>query len=251
MKSSRGFTLIELMVTMAISLLVLLAVSELYMSTRQTYRVQRMQNHLSEDGRFALSMLQRVIGQAGYRADPTVALPADRISGSSSTAVTLKFTADGTNQIDCSGGAAAAGATTLAIGFANGKLQCDTTDWLASTGSGNGTEVADFRLQYGVDDVDAVPATPAEFGCGSNVGGSSFKQRDCVANRYVGSLSGGQTAAQIVAVKVCMVLRSESTDTSIVRPAAVGDCSGQAIAGSGTDRKLYRTFRTTVVLRNR
>ncbi|GHD64570.1 PilW family protein [Jeongeupia chitinilytica] len=250
MNASRGFTLIELMVTMAISLVVLLAVSELYMSTRQAYRIQNMQNHLSEDGRFALSMLQRVIGQAGYRADPTAAMATDRISGNSSTSVAIKFTADGTNQIDCDGRAAAAGATTLTVALSSGKLQCGSTDWVAPTGSGGGSEVADFKLQYGIDTVDAIPATPADFGCGANVAGG-FKERDCIANSYVNTLTGTQTALQIVAVRACLVLRSEKTDSSISKPATVTDCAGQAISGSDTDRKLYRTFRTTIVLRNR
>ncbi|WP_432723127.1 PilW family protein [Jeongeupia wiesaeckerbachi] len=250
MNTTRGFTLIELMVTMAISLLVLLAVSELYISTKQTYRVQAMQNHLSEDGRFALSMLQRVIGQAGYRADPTSPLASDRISGNSNTSITVKFTADGTNQINCDGGSAAAGATTLAISTSSSKLQCGSTDWLATTGTGSGTEVADFKLRYGIDDTDAVPATPADFGCGANVG-SGKKERDCIANRYVDTLPGGVTAAQIVAIKACLVLRSENTDSSIVKPTTVTDCAGQPIVGSDNDRKLYRTFRTTIVLRNR
>ncbi|MBM3116452.1 PilW family protein [Jeongeupia naejangsanensis] len=250
MNTSRGFTLIELMVTMAIALVVLLAVSQLYLSSKQTYRVQNMQNHLSEDGRFALSMLQRVIGQAGYRADPTVALATDRISGNSGNSVTVKFAADGTNQIDCDGAVAAAGATTLAVALSSGKLQCGTTDWVAPSGSGGGSEVADFKLQYGIDAVDTIPATPADFGCGANVAGG-FKERDCIANSYVSTLTGTQTASQIVAVRACLVLRSEKTDVSISKPTTVNDCAGQAIAGSDTDKKLYRTFHTTIVLRNR
>ncbi len=40
--SHRGFSLVELMVALAISMVAMVAVTELYLGTRQTYRVQAM-----------------------------------------------------------------------------------------------------------------------------------------------------------------------------------------------------------------
>ena len=54
---NHGFTLVELMVAIVISLVAVLAATEVYVSTRQTNRLQGMQSRLSEDGRFAVSML--------------------------------------------------------------------------------------------------------------------------------------------------------------------------------------------------
>jgi hypothetical protein len=124
-----------------------------------------------------------------------------------------------------------------------------SVDWIApaAAGAGNGTEVVDFSVKLGVD---TGPAGMNEnLGCGTVSGG--VKPRDCIADAYVSALPGGVTAAQIVAIKVCWMLRSEATDASITRNANVKDCSNADIANSSNDRKLYRTFHSTVLLRNR
>ncbi|QZA82631.1 PilW family protein [Deefgea piscis] len=252
MKRNFGFTLIELMVAMAISLVALLALSELYINTRKTAGLQMIQNQVSEDGRYAISMLQRAIAQAGFRADPTQALASDRITATSNESISVKFTSDGQNQIDCNGSVAAAGATTLVIArpsSTSNQLQCGTVDWIApsASGSGNGTELIDFKILYGID--TGPNLADGSYGCGNDPGDGS-KPRDCIADSYVSSLTGGVTASQIASIKVCLVLRSEKTDTSIVKPAAVKDCSGSDITGSDTDKKLYRMFRSTIMLRN-
>ncbi len=246
---SRGFTLIELMVSVAIALVSLLAATELYVSTKQTYRLQGMQTRLSEDGRFALSMLQRMISQAGFRPSPNVVMVSDYLTPTSSQSVTLKYTADGVNIIACDGSIPAANAAqAITIAVSGSSLQCGTTDWIApaASGSGNGTELVDFRLDYGTD---TGPTTLSDFGCGADVSAST-KERDCVADTFV-QATATANPTKVVAVKVCLVLRSEATDMSINRPAAVMDCSATGVTASTTDHKLYRTFRSTVLLRNR
>ncbi|QLG89205.1 PilW family protein [Chitinibacter bivalviorum] len=256
MKKNTGFTLIELMVAMGIAMVTLLAVSTLYINTKQTFNLQGMQNRLSEDGRFAISMLQRVISQAGFRPNPNALITSDRISAISNSSLSVRFNSDGTNQIGCNGTSTAAGDTTLTISSASNKLQCDTIDWItpSTTGTGNATEVVDFKVQYGIDEADTdagLPNTPADYGCGALATDTSFRVRNCIPNRYVNTLPGGVNADQIVAVKVCLVLRTEKTDNSLVKSAAINDCSGTAITNSQNDKKLYRTFRSTIMIKNR
>lgn len=257
-KAQQGFSLIELMIAVTLALVAMLAATQLYASTRQTYRLQGMQTRLSEDGRFALSMLQRVIAQAGYRPSPvTPMIPTagfmsvangTYLTPTSNESVTVRFIADGTNMMVCDGSLAAANSQqTLTIAKSGSKLQCGTVDWIApaSAGSGTGTELVDFKILYGTD---TGPATLKEFGCGAD-SNATQKARDCVADTYVqASATAAPTA--IVSVKVCLVLRTESTDASISKNAAISDCSGTAIANSQADKKLYRTFRSTVMLRN-
>lgn len=157
--SHRGFSLVELMVALAISMVAMVAVTELYLGTRQTYRVQAMQSRLSEDGRFALSILQRLVSQAGYRAS-SAAMPS-RIKALSATSLQIAFAGDGTGTIACDGSPVGV-ARTVIISRSNTSLQCadgadeaaataaNKTDWIAPAG-GNGTELADFRIGYGVD----------------------------------------------------------------------------------------------------
>ncbi|AZP14491.1 hypothetical protein EJN92_08655 [Undibacterium parvum] len=245
-----GFSLVELLVAITISMVALVAVSASYVSSRQTNKVQGMQNPLTEEGRYAISMIQRIVSQAGFRQTPVSAMPADRIEVAANV-LTARFEADGSNLIACDGSVPLAGAAqTLVIQKTNtGKLQCGTVDWIAPaiSGTGNSSEVVDFLVKFGIDTGPAL--TPENFGCG--IANAGTKPRDCIADSYVSTLPSGVSADQIVSVKVCLLLRSEALDSSVVKPALVKDCSGTDIANTQNDRKLYRAFWTTVLLKNR
>lgn len=261
-RAQSGFTLIELMVASTIALVAILAGTSLFISSKQSSRVQQMQDRLTQDGRFALYMLQQVIQQAGFRDNPGNAMGTDYLTPTSAESLTVKFFGDGVSAVDCQGNLSS-GLQTLTISKNGTCLQCTSggsaatcpstkagtgQDWVAPVGNvlGNGSEVVDFQLQYGTD---TGPATPAEVGCGADAG-SGNKVRDCVPDTYV--LATAQaTPAQVQAVKVCLVLRSQQTNSALSRSSAVQDCSGSNIANSQTDLKMYRTFRTTVLLRNR
>ncbi|MDR1994450.1 PilW family protein [Azonexus sp.] len=278
-----GLSLIELLVAMTIALVAVLAATALYNSTRQTYRVQAMQNRLAEDGRFAISMLQRVVTQAGFRPTPATpwvgfATPVDpavptttnppAVTPTSTTEMTVRFIADGSgaatpdsNQIDCDGQSVTTNSSTelvISQSTAGSELLCGLpaqaeaarTKWIASSGAG--TELVNFRLGYGID---VNPDTALDFGCGASGTVAGTLAGDCVADDYlptdVAPTVMPTTAQPIVAVRACLVLRSDTTDTSITREAAWKNCWDNDIAASLTDHKLYRTFRTTILLRNR
>lgn len=262
LRTQSGFTLVELMVASTIALVAVLAGTALFVSSKQSNRVQLMQDRLAQDGRFALYMMQQVIQQAGFRDNPGNAMSTDFLTPTSAQALTVKFFGDSVSAVDCQGNLSS-GLQTLTISKNGSCLQCTSggstaacpvtnantgQDWVAPAGNvlGNGSEVVDFQLQYGTD---TGPATPAEVGCGADAG-SGNKARDCVADTYVLATAQG-SPSQIQAVKVCLVLRSQQTNASLSRSAAVQDCSGTNIANSQTDLKMYRTFRTTVLLRNR
>jgi len=74
----RGFSLVELMVAITVTLILLGGVLQLFVSSKQTYRTQEALSRLQENGRAAISLLQRDIRQAGYQgcrsmADPDLA----------------------------------------------------------------------------------------------------------------------------------------------------------------------------------
>lgn len=249
MKKNNGFTLIEIMIAMAISMIALLAVSELYVNTKKTSNLQSMQNRVSEDGRYAIFMLQKIITQAGFRPDPSTVMPIDRVTATSNESISIKFNSDGLNQIICDGSIGAAGSTTLIIAKSSNQLQCGTINWISPsiTGTGNATELIDFKIKYGIDTGPA--GTDSNYGCGTEASDST-KPRDCIADSYVDTLPVGVTADQISSIKICLVLRSEKIDASVVKSSAVKDCSDTDITASQNDKKLYRTFRSTVLLKN-
>jgi type IV pilus assembly protein PilW len=68
MRSTRGFGLIELMVALALGLIVVLGVAQIFISAKNTYVSQNASASLQEDARFVLSkMLQeiRMVGMFG------------------------------------------------------------------------------------------------------------------------------------------------------------------------------------------
>lgn len=247
-----GFSLVELMVSLTLGSLVILALGQIYSSTSASRRVQEMQSRLAEDGRFVMGISSRLLLQAGYRRNPGYSTtPFQSINPAVSTAssVTFTFDTDGVNQIGCNGTAeAASGANrTVTIAQSATGLNCTynngtatTTNWVvaAASGTSRGVEVVDFNLQYGVD--NNVTTAASAYQCVS--GG------DCIPDRYI---STPTATDRIVAVRVCAVLRSEQSAMAVSRPAAFTNCTGANIAASTTDRKVYRIFRTTVAMRNR
>lgn len=64
-KESRGFGLIEVMVALVLGLLVVLGVTQIFVSAKQTYQVQDSSAKLQEDARFLLTRLTQDIRMAG------------------------------------------------------------------------------------------------------------------------------------------------------------------------------------------
>lgn len=66
MKKNKGFSLVELMVALVIGLLLVAGVIELFVSSRQMYRVQDMKARMQEDGRYAVFRISNLLSRTGY-----------------------------------------------------------------------------------------------------------------------------------------------------------------------------------------
>lgn len=66
MKHQKGLSLVELMVALVLGLLVVAAVIELFMSSRQLYRTQDVKARMQEDGRYAIHHIGELLSRAGY-----------------------------------------------------------------------------------------------------------------------------------------------------------------------------------------
>jgi len=64
--SSRGFSLVELMVAIVIGLILLAGVSSVMVSTKRTYNTQDSLGRLQENARIAMVILERALRNAGY-----------------------------------------------------------------------------------------------------------------------------------------------------------------------------------------
>src|SRR5437868_3959337 len=65
-RSSGGFTLVELMISMTISLLILAALVGLFVNTSRSQSEMAKTNGLIENGRFAMQLLEGDLVHAGY-----------------------------------------------------------------------------------------------------------------------------------------------------------------------------------------
>lgn len=62
----KGFSLIELMVSLVIGLILVAAITQVFIGSKVTYSMQSALSKVQENGRFAMSFLARDLRQAGY-----------------------------------------------------------------------------------------------------------------------------------------------------------------------------------------
>lgn len=66
MPGNRGFSLVEMMIAMTISLIIVLAVTQIFVSSRTTYSYTEGLSRIQEGGRFVIDFLAQDIRMAGY-----------------------------------------------------------------------------------------------------------------------------------------------------------------------------------------
>lgn len=62
----KGITMVEILVTLALSLIILAGVMHIFLNNKQTYRVQEAFARLQENGRFAMQFIAKDLRMAGY-----------------------------------------------------------------------------------------------------------------------------------------------------------------------------------------
>jgi type IV pilus assembly protein PilW len=80
-RQAQGFTLVELMVTVAIALFLLGGLLTIVQNVRKTYTAQQGLVQLQDTQRFAMGVITDVVQQAGYFPDPVGTTPATALTG--------------------------------------------------------------------------------------------------------------------------------------------------------------------------
>lgn len=218
--------MVELMVSLALSLFLILVAAQFFVANKMSYRTQQAQADVQERGRFASSWLAQQLRQAGYVANSEIttasatlfpasgSMAVGQVLAGSSSVLQLRYRgADDGNVVNCFGSAASAGAAGLyVIQTSGGAVVCN--------GSSVVPGVSQLRFEYGQDTgTDGVPD----------------------------AYNATALASGVYAVRACMVVQSLDNNVS---PAAVGftDCYGAA--SSTTGNAIAKVFRTSVYLRN-
>ena len=181
---SRGFTLVELLVSMVIALFLLGGVMTIVQDTRRATSSQTQSTQLQDSVRLAMTMLTDVIQSAGYYSDPlnsngNVSLPASgafvagqAISGTGAftavapgDAISVRYqTANGDGILNCAGTSNTSGANQIFINSfsldGQGQLQCTLTSGglvgapivliPAITTGPNQLKITNLQILYGV-----------------------------------------------------------------------------------------------------
>jgi type IV pilus assembly protein PilW len=249
-RRSRGYSLVEVMVAAAVGLILLLALTQVFLSNRRGQRVLDGVAAMHEGARFALERTAQVIRLAGYQGNsgPTwllgpmsatnggvvpVAGTEDATNGSDALLVAFGSASDAWEQ-DCQGNAVAAG-TTVWNRFsltAGGELVCavsvnNGTTWTAAVALADGVEA--FHVLYG-EDTDA----------------------DGAANRYVSAGNVGNMD-NVASVRIALLMATADDTLATQTDTRAYAVLNETVHGGGApanDRRMRRVVSTTVNLRN-
>lgn len=248
----QGLTFVELMVAMTIGLFVMLVVSQIFLSNKQSYRTQDDLSRLQESARYAQSLISRTARFAGYRSDPasraadvypaaTPVITGTNNAGlNTSDTLTLRFqgsgngtgTADGT-VIDCLGNVIDSNVTAINIFYiaagtgGEPALFCDNTNDSTVNGTELVTGIETMQILYGED-----------------------SSGDSAADHFVAAGTAGLNMDRVVSVQVGLLFRTPNLVNTLV-DAKTYALPGMATFNPADDRRMRRTFTTTVNLRNR
>lgn len=267
----RGFSLIELMVAMALGMILTLAIGQVFMSSRYTNTSTDESARMQENARFALQLLERELRMAGYLKNGstgtyTVAAPALAMTESSglnsSDEFTVRYfgsasdaagnTADNT-VINCIGEAAALNQAVVDRFFIAAGSNGEPSLFCAAVRPSDTTVTTTTELINGIESMQLL--------CGEDT------NADLTADRYLACSNGLLNIGNVVAVKLSLLLRSsqntqESVDSRRFNHFGAGYAPGDVApagdpgavfnaAGAALDLRSRRLFPTTVALRNR
>lgn len=247
-KQQSGLSLIEVMVSMTLSLFLLAGLVELAITNKTTYGFQQGQSLTNENGRFAMNALDKIIGLAGYRNDAAVDIGPSFLAASASgncpaflegqvvarnndgTGICIRYQPPGPPfDQDCTGTAPSSAAnmtaeiyydaTERALGCRVGARQAFLVD-----------NIENIRVTYGVDTRNPAPE------------GESL-----ILSLYTTTPANWR---QVVSVRVAVLTTSTGNEAIGSQSYPFPLSSGSFITAPAGDRRLYKSYEQTIPLRN-
>jgi len=218
-KTQLGLSIVELMVTLVLSLFIMLVTTGFYINNKSTYRFIDSSNDVQESGRYAIHFLRETIVNAGFpkinstiKTFPTASLPADG-PGTNPDRISVSYQATE----DCLGNAVV-GTVTSTFTVVGNNLLCNNVQLIVG--------VENLQIEYGIDTDNPADNIP-----------NTYRRAGTVANWD-----------NVVAVRLAILLSSQS----LVRDQASAE-TYQLLGVMHTtpnDRQHRRVFTTTIALRN-
>jgi type IV pilus assembly protein PilW len=268
-----GFSLIELMVSMAIGLVVLGAMFAAYLASGTSSRTSRALSQMTEDAAVAMNVLRSHVGMAGFSqpagigadgrftrvfagtslfgcggkfVNPGLAMDALTCDAdlSAPDSLAVAFQADASNSLDKAGVPLdCLGNSLPAQGVApNVYYVSYSRFFVANTGLnclGPGNAGAQMLVEH-IHDLQAL------------YGVANSSQGDKVQATYYAAapeVSADGVWNRVVSVRICLVVKSEDEVLDTIQ--SYQGCDPFAAAVVPVDRRLYRAFTSTIVMHNR
>lgn len=257
--SHEGFSLVELMVSLLLGAVVILAATRLFLTNQQAFSLQQSQAEAQESGRFAVDYILDDARHSGTRMSPNddpafvfpaaQSLPWSALENDATTAgrqgmggggtdrlVISYYDPDSATPVDCEGNAVSTTSTTPRLvvnnyyvdGYsdaAGGTLRCDGNGDTDTTGAEIVSGVDSFQVLYGTA---ASGNKPVRYVTGNNIGGN-----------------------HVLAIRVALLMRSSSRVEKL--PTATGfQVLDKLIPAAQVlnDQHLRRLFIGTTFIRN-
>lgn len=239
-----GMTLIEIMIALLIGAFLIGGVLEIFINSRQTYRMQEDLSRLQENGRFATQFISNSMRMTGFWGCLIPNNPDTDVAGADNNAVTGDSIDDGTDTLTLKGaftltpavtcGSSANVANSCGVGvncytdasstitytINNTVLQQNTNGQTNSLVEG----IQDMQILYGADtDADYTP------------------------NYYVPAGTVGLVMAQVVSIRISLL--GVTLDDNLTAQPVPYTYNGTTT--TPTDRKIRRVFNATIAVRNR
>lgn len=238
-KNHRGFTLVEIMLAITLSLVLIAGVIQIYISSKESFRVQNELARLQDNQRIAIDFLQNDIRRAGFNlptgskkivegnaGEKTGTLDG---GGTTSDQIEVSYQSD----TDCLGQDITA-QNSIAV---NRYFVNEDTDQLMCLGNGNATPqpIAD-----GIENMQIL--------LGENVNFANDSPQLPSAEQYV-NISQNNNTVRVVSVRIALL--SKSTDPIKKQPAMPTlTLLDREISPAVADRFKRQVITTTIPLRN-
>ena len=216
---NRGFTIVELMISLAIGMVLILGATSFLATTDRSNRLQSAVSGLNISGRFGLDRLARDIRMSGYRDSNwamgpvnNVITATDGLAADGGDSITLLYA--GTR--DCAFALAPGGIVTNTYQVLNGNLECNGQ---AVTGG-----VQEMQIYLGED-----------------------TDNDGVTNRWMSPGTAGLDMTRLVSVRIHLLVRTNGNNISSGAQGYYFNNAQQADIGDG---QIRREYSVTIALRN-
>lgn len=216
----RGLTLIEVMIAMLLGVFLIAGILQIFISAKQTYRMQENLSRLQENGRFAMDFISRDFRMADFRecaTNPSVPTAIVGTNGAGTAADTITIT---WSMAACG---AAAATTSIAYSIQNGA---GGQPALFQNANELVEGVENLQILYGADTNTPTDGTP---------------------NYYVPAGTAGLNMAQVVSIRVSLLVPTVD-DNVAAEPLAY---TYNGATPPPTDRRIRRVFTSTLAVRNR